>query len=188
MKGRSRKDQSPASLLPKGDAYTIQHNGQAKAPQVSLLIVNYNVRSDLGPLLESIARQETPPAEVILVDNASTDGSLDFVKQYFPWVRTVASDTNLGFAGGNNLAMPIVRGRVTALLNPDTVLRNDALSAMVRFLDARPDAGICGGRLYNGDGSPGVSYGIFPSAGHVLFRVLVPRRFVPKRWRPLSVS
>jgi GT2 family glycosyltransferase len=152
----------------------------------SVLIVNWNSAADTLRCIESVyTMTKTIRFEILVVDNASTERSIESVRGRFPNLRLIQNETNLGFAAGINRALPVLQGRHTVLLNPDTLLRNDALSKTVDFLDAHPDAGICGGRLHNEDDSPGVSYGSFPSIWHVLFRVLAPRWIVPKRWRSL---
>lgn len=136
---------------------------------LGIIIVSWNVRDLLAACLESVVREGEPTAnhrpqtEIIVVDNASMDGSVDMVRDRFPRVKLIASEKNLGFAGGNNLGMKYWRldnpipnthsPRYMLLLNPDTVVHGDALETMVRFMDATPQAGVCGARLIYGDGS-----------------------------------
>jgi len=126
-------------------------------PVLSVLIVNYNGRHLLGPCLEAIARHLTVPHEVVLVDNASTDGSLEFVRARFPAVKRVASSTNRGFTGGNNLAATHARGEFLVLLNSDTVLQSDLAPLVAELAD--PAVGAAGCRLSYGDGRLQPSFG-----------------------------
>ncbi len=93
------------------------------ATLLSVLIVNFNGRRHLGPCLAALAAQTLPRHrfEVVLVDNASADGSAEFVAEHFPSVRLVRLGENRGFAGGNNAGLPFARGRFLVLLNNDTV-------------------------------------------------------------------
>jgi N-acetylglucosaminyl-diphospho-decaprenol L-rhamnosyltransferase len=131
---------------------------------VSILIVSWNSAELIIPCVRSIeAKTRNVRHEIIVVDNGSTDGSAQRIRKTFPEVRLIENPENLGFARAVNLALDTVSGRYTFLLNPDILFRNDAASILSRFLDGRPEAGIAGGRLFNSDGSPGVSFGRFPA-------------------------
>lgn len=104
-------------------------------PEISIIVVTWNGREHLDACLTAVAAQRDVEAETILVDNASTDGTGDFVRARFPWVRVVALDTNRGFAGGNNAGAREARGRVLAFLNNDTMAAPDWLSRLVAALD-----------------------------------------------------
>lgn len=109
---------------------------------LSVVIVNYNTRDDLRACLESL-RAAQPVPEIIVVDNASGDGSADMVRAEFPHVRLLAMARNTWFCGGNNLGIEAARGDYILLLNPDTVVQPGALERMVRFLDSHPEyAGV----------------------------------------------
>jgi GT2 family glycosyltransferase len=108
--------------------------------QVSVVIVNHNGRDDLEELLESLARQTRPADEVILIDNASTDDSVAYVRDQFPWVRVIALNRNVGFAAGNNEGLANACGDYIALLNPDTTVDPRWLGELARVLDA--DEGV----------------------------------------------
>ncbi|HXG35869.1 MAG TPA: glycosyltransferase family 2 protein [Dehalococcoidia bacterium] len=103
--------------------------------KVSLITVNYNGQACLGELFESLARQTQPPDEVIMVDNASTDSSVAYVRKRFPWVNVIVSPTNVGFAEGTNIGAANAQGDYLALLNPDTVVDERWLEELVRALD-----------------------------------------------------
>jgi GT2 family glycosyltransferase len=104
-------------------------------PEVSIVIVTWNGRQYLDACLEAVAAQEEVTTETILVDNASTDGTAEYVRDRFPWVRLVALAQNRGFAGGNNAGVREARGRLVALLNNDTVPDAGWLRALRRGLD-----------------------------------------------------
>lgn len=107
----------------------------SSVPDVSIVIVTWNGRQHLDACLSAVAAQEGVSAETILVDNASSDGTLEHVRSRFPWVRTVALDRNRGFAGGNNAGAREARGRYLAFLNNDTVADSGWLRALLAGLD-----------------------------------------------------
>lgn len=119
---------------------------------VSVIIVNWNARDLLRTCLASL-QQQTALCEIIVLDNASTDNTLGMVRAEFPHVTCIASNKNLGFAAGNNLAAKLARGRYMLLLNPDTVVPPSALDKMVAYADAHPEIGALGPELQNPDGS-----------------------------------
>ncbi|MBN1483088.1 MAG: glycosyltransferase family 2 protein [Chloroflexia bacterium] len=131
---------------------------------LSIVIVNWNGGQVLLDCLESIyARTHSFGLEVIVVDNASSDGSPERAAADYTQVRLLRSEHNLGFAGGNNLGLEAARGRYLLLLNNDTVVLEDALEAMLAEIESRPEVGILGCRLLNPDGSLQRSCGMFPS-------------------------
>jgi len=125
----------------------------APVPRVSIIVISYNTREMTLDCLRSIAAQTTVPHEVILLDNNSPDGSAAAVAAAFPEVRLIASAENHGFAKGNNIAAGYARGDYLLLLNPDTVVLDQAIDRLVAFAERRPEAGIWGGRTVYGDGS-----------------------------------
>jgi GT2 family glycosyltransferase len=104
-------------------------------PTASIVIVSWNGRHYLDNCLKAVAVQEGVDVETILVDNASTDDTLAFVRERFPWVRIVALDQNRGFAGGNNAGVREARGRYIALLNNDTIADPGWLRALLDGID-----------------------------------------------------
>src|SRR5947207_12234201 len=104
-------------------------------PNVSIIIVNYNGRHFLAELFDSLAGQTRPADEVIMVDNASSDGSVDFVRERFAWVKVIAWPTNAGFAEGCNIGVANARGEYIGLLNPDSVADERWLAELVRALE-----------------------------------------------------
>ncbi|MCX8112124.1 MAG: glycosyltransferase family 2 protein [Bacteroidia bacterium] len=120
---------------------------------LSVIIVSYNVKYFLRQCLQSVARAiEGLQAEVWVVDNASIDGSVEMVREEFPWVKLIANTTNLGFAKANNQAIRLARGRHILLLNPDTIVQEDTFCTVVDFLDQHPEAGAVGVKIIDGQG------------------------------------
>lgn len=145
---------------------------------LSVIIVAYNSADLLRATLASVVRHTRNISyELIVVDNASPDRTIAAIKQEFAAVRLVRNPRNLGFAAANNLGMRLSAGRYVVLLNPDTLLRDDALSALVRWLDTHPNVGAVGPQLLRPDGTPQpYSYGDTPTPGYLLRRRL--RRLV----------
>ncbi|NDJ54601.1 MAG: glycosyltransferase family 2 protein [Chloroflexi bacterium] len=131
-------------------------------PELSLVIVSWNVRDLLVDCLASVFRS-TLDLEVIVVDAASSDGSAEMVSEHFPEVRLIEPGYNTGFTKGNNLGIEQASGRLIGLLNPDTDVIDDALAALVAFLEERPEVGIVGPQLLNDDGSVQSSRRRFPT-------------------------
>jgi GT2 family glycosyltransferase len=131
----------------------------------SIIIVNWNVCALLRRCLAGLPEAVGPDirTEVIVVDNASHDGSVAMVRAEFPAVRLLANRENRGFAGGNNQGMAAGRGRTLLLLNPDTEPAPGALAAMLATLDSAPGIGMVGPRLLNPDGSTQPSRRRFPT-------------------------
>ena len=122
---------------------------------LSIIIVSYNVRDLLRACLTSIQTTASRKLrqEIIVVDNASTDGAARMVRQHFPQVRLIANRENRGFAAANNQGIRESRGRYVLLLNPDTQVLDDALARMIEFLEAHPAFGAAGPQLLYPDGS-----------------------------------
>ncbi|NNE35975.1 MAG: glycosyltransferase family 2 protein [Rhodothermales bacterium] len=120
---------------------------------VSILVVSYNTRELTLACLRSVIEETRVPYELIVVDNASSDGSAQAIANEFPQVRLLAERENHGFGKGNNLAAKHARGDYILLLNPDTVVLNSAIDKLVAFARATPDAKIWGGRTLFPDGT-----------------------------------
>jgi GT2 family glycosyltransferase len=116
--------------------------------RASAIVINYNGDRDLVKCLESLQGQGDALAEILVVDNASSDGSLDRARALFPEIRVVMNDINMGFAGAANLGGRLATGGVLLFLNPDVALSVDCLSQLVDTLEACP--GVCGPRLLVG--------------------------------------
>lgn len=122
--------------------------------RLSVVFLSYNTRDLTRQALNSVlAAAEGLEAEIFVVDNASADGSADMVAEEFPQVKLVCNEANVGFSAGNNVALRQVTGEYALLINTDTIVRRDALHAMVEFLDAHPEAGACGCKILDPDGT-----------------------------------
>jgi N-acetylglucosaminyl-diphospho-decaprenol L-rhamnosyltransferase len=148
---------------------------------VSIVIVNWNVRDLLRRCLHSIAQHPVPSTEVIVVDNASTDGSVDMVRAEFPAVHLVVNAGNRGFPAAINQGISLARGRYVLLLNPDTELVGDALGTMVAFADEHLDVGVVGPQLLNPDGSVQPSRRRFPTLATAFFESTWLQPCAPRR-------
>lgn len=137
----------------------------AKEPiDLSTIIVNRNTHDLLAQCLQSVYDTTSNlDFEVIVVDNASTDGSQAMIRQRFPQVCLIENDQNAGFARANNQALTVSQGRYSLLLNSDTIVLPQALEKMIHFADAHAEAGIIGCKLLNSDGSLQESWASFPT-------------------------
>ncbi len=142
----------------------------------SVIIVSWNVRELLRRCLASVNSQQYSReafsiqsadsplnTEIIVVDNASRDGTVEMLRAEFPDVRVIANAENAGFTRGNNQALAVAQGRYLFLLNPDTELRPGALQTLIDYMNAYPRVGIVGPRLFYGDGMPQSSRRRFPT-------------------------
>ncbi|MBL8048318.1 MAG: glycosyltransferase family 2 protein [Chthonomonas sp.] len=144
---------------------------------ISILIVNWNTCDLLRACLAS-CREHAPDAEVILVDNASTDGSAGMVQAEFPEVRLLAETTNHGYAKGNNLAIAVASGDTLLTLNPDTELQPDTLDVTLRALHEQPKVGVVSCRFIGPDGETQRSVRGFPTLGGIALDLLrLPNRY-----------
>jgi N-acetylglucosaminyl-diphospho-decaprenol L-rhamnosyltransferase len=166
---------------------------------LSVIVVSWNVRDLLRRCLQSVldsGRQgeETAPAvgsagpqatawpsglEILVVDNASADGSAAMVRAEFPMVRLIANNENRGFTAANNQGLAVSRGRYLLLLNPDAELVGNALAEMVGCLEARPAAGVVGPQLLDPDGSTQSSRRRFPTLATALVESTVVQEWWP---------
>lgn len=122
--------------------------------KLSVIIVNYNVKFFVEQCLLSVERALCGVnAEVFLVDNNSTDGSVAYLQGKFPWIRLIENHENVGFARANNQAIRESRGEYVLLLNPDTFVGESVLRECIDFMDNTPKAGICGVGMLKVDGS-----------------------------------
>lgn len=125
-----------------------------KEPEVSVIIVSYNTRDLLRACIESLLCTEGNPEalEIIVVDNASSDGSAALVAEQFPQVRLIVNPDNRGFGAACNQGLEIARGRYALILNADIRVQQGALGRLVAFMGTHPDAAVCGGQLRYPDG------------------------------------
>ena len=150
--------------------------------RLSVCIVNWNTRDYLRECLTSL--YEFPPQgadlEVLVVDNASRDGSVAMVTEEFPQALLVANADNKGYAEGNNQALEQATGDLLLLLNPDVVVYDGSLTRAVEFMAAHPDAGAMGCRLIGGDGETQRSVRGFPDPSPVLWESAGLSRLFPR--------
>lgn len=113
-----------------------------KHPLVSIILVNWNGKAYIGECLRTLGNITYRPYEVIVVDNASIDGSVSYIKQSFPKVRVIENKKNIGFAQGNNTALPITRGKFVLLLNTDTTVDPRFLTQLVESIQRDESIGV----------------------------------------------
>jgi GT2 family glycosyltransferase len=127
---------------------------------LSIVIVSYNTRRVLENCLESLDTGSLAiPHDITVVDNASTDDSAAAVRARWPYVRVIQQPTNVGFAAANNAGIRATRGDLVLLLNSDTVVPTGAIDALVRRLQAHPEAAVAGPRLIDAGGRTEISFG-----------------------------
>jgi len=121
-------------------------------PTISVVIVSWNGERFLEPCLSAVLAQTLEDYEIIVVDNGSTDGSVELVRSRFPGVRLIENKRNLGYAGGANVGFQSATGEVLALLNQDTVPHPDWLAELLAVLDGDKEIGIVGSKILSTDG------------------------------------
>jgi len=161
-------------------------------PRLSICVLNWNTRELLRECLRAIC--EDPEAgqwEVLVVDNASTDGSPQMVERCFPQVHLLVNRENLGFSRGNNLALERARGGYLLLLNSDTRVEPGALGRLVEFMEERQEAGAVGPMLLNADSSVQLSCGTAPGLWAEFLHKLLLHKLFPffklGRWNHGSI-
>jgi GT2 family glycosyltransferase len=160
---------------------TSSQSSSRTAPDISILIVSWNVRDLLLGCLAALpgAVGEAYSYEVIVVDNASRDGTVAAVREQFPAVQMIANQDNRGFTGGNNQALAAARGRFFFLLNPDTKPLPGSIAELARYLETHPDVGMVGPRLWYGDGSSQSSRRRFPTLPTLFTESTVVQQYLP---------
>ena len=149
---------------------------------LSVVIVTYNVRELLEQALRAVQRASSGlEVEVFVVDNDSADGTARMVRSRFPDVHLIANEQNTGFAVANNQAIRLAAGRHVLVLNPDTVVQEDTLRTLVRFMDDHPEAGAAGCRILNPDGTfAPESRRAFPTPSVAFYRMTGLGRLFPR--------
>lgn len=159
----------------------IQEESDQNHPDVGIVIVNWNVRELLEANLRSLEASIGPgTGRVIVVDNASMDGSVDYLTPLFPWVTFVANKENLGFAKACNQGMVLTRARHILLLNPDMRVEPETISSALAYAEAHPEVGIFSARLLHEDGTEIRSVRRFPTFLSQLLIVLKLEKLFPK--------
>ena len=148
---------------------------------LSIIIVNYNVRDLLVDAIESVrAASAGLSTEIIVVDNASTDGAVELLGRDFPDVTVIPLERNIGFGRANNIGIGIASGEYILLLNPDTVVEEDTLRSMIRFMDDHPAAGVASSRILKPDGRlEAAAIRGFPSPWSAFTRIVGLSRLFP---------
>ena len=144
--------------------------------EVTAIVVTYNAAPWIERSLESLRGAE---AELIVVDNGSTDGTVELVRERFPEARLVEHE-NRGFGAGNNAGMRLGSGGYFLLLNPDAWLTGDALEQLVAFADAHPEAGVVGPKLLNPDGTLQRSVRGYPTPWRIATEYFFLRKLAPR--------
>ena len=122
--------------------------------KLSVVIVNYNVKHFLEQCLNSLEQAAAGiDYEIIVVDNASTDGSTEYITARFPKVKWMACRENNGFSKGNNIAIAQSKGEYILMLNPDTIVTKEAIEGCIEFMDKNADAGACGAYMLRTNGT-----------------------------------
>lgn len=122
--------------------------------QLSIIIVSYNVKHFLTQCLQSVlAATKEIESEIFVVDNVSTDGTVDEIRQHFPKLNLIANQENVGFSKANNQAIQMAKGRFVLILNPDTVVAEDTFVKCIAFMLSNPNAGALGVKMIDGTGA-----------------------------------
>lgn len=157
---------------------------QDPRPDVSIVFTHWNVRDMLRDCLRSVKEKTLGLCyEIIIVDDGSTDGSVEMIRSEFPDVVLIANETNIGVAKSYNKGVARARGRYVQMLNTDMVLVNNAIKILLDFLTAHPEAGACAGKLRNTDMTPQLSFGYFPGVLQAFSEAFALRHILPFiRW------
>lgn len=136
----------------------------SRIPLVTFVTVNYKTPHHIRQLLKGVEEARFQfPFEYLLVDNASGDGTVEMVRERFPWVRVIESPDNVGFGAGNNLALAEARGMYVMLFNPDLTVFPREVESWIEWMHVRPEIGISGPRILNPDGTDQESCYRFPN-------------------------
>ena len=148
--------------------------------KLSIIVVNYNNEDVLLPLLGSIYQNTKLKAlEIIVVDNASKDNSVDMIKLNFQEIKIIANPHNLGFSSAVNQGIRSSSGEFVLILNPDVIVKQNAIDTMLRFIESHQKAGAVGCKILNPDGSIQTSGKSFPDPMVMLFVTLNLHRIFP---------
>ena len=154
---------------------------------LAIVIVSHNTRRDLENCLQSL--HDRPPQvthEIVVVDNASRDGSVDAVRSRWPRVRVIALSSNVGFAAANNQGIRATNSELILLLNSDTIVPDGSLDHLIAALQKLPGASIVGPKIVDGEGRPELSYGRMMTPLSELRQKLLLRHASPARLSALT--
>ena len=121
---------------------------------LSIIIVNYNVKEFLQNLLHSVEKASSKLSkEIIVIDNASDDGSIEIIRDKFPSVTLIENKNNIGFGRANNQGLALAKGEYILFINPDCIVSEDTFDKMIYFFKEHQDCGLAGCKILNSDGS-----------------------------------
>jgi hypothetical protein len=147
----------------------------------SIIIVNWNVKELLRECLNSIFSHLTKPSyEVIVIDNASEDDSVEMIRTQFQQVKIIVNHVNYGFAKACNQGIKIAQGEYFFILNPDTIITSNTLKSIIDFMDFNSTVGVGGCYIYYPNGKPQPSFYKFPSLANSFGRMFSLFRFLPR--------
>jgi len=163
--------------------------------RLTIIIVSYNSLNYLDDCLKSILKYYAPASdktEVIVVDNASTDGSAELVKNNYHGVRLIVNSDNVGFSAANNIAVKESDSEYILLLNSDCEIFENAIESLISFMDSNDNAGVAGPKIINSDGSVQLSCRRFPSffdAGmHSILEHIIPGNRFSRRYKLADIN
>ncbi len=146
----------------------------------TIIIVTFNSRAIVKDCLDSIARNSREKLyKTIVVDNCSNDGSQEFIKEHYPWVKLIASKKNRGFGAGNNLGVKQAEGDWVFILNPDTVVIDSAIEILSQFLKSNPNVGCVGPGILNQKYEQTVSYYAFNKLFMSMYHAVGLSKIIP---------
>jgi GT2 family glycosyltransferase len=147
---------------------------------VSIIIANWNGENILQDCINSIyGKALAIKYEIIVVDDCSSDQSIELINKLYPEVILIVNENNLGFAKTNNVGVKYAQGKYIFLLNNDTILRNNVLKIFFDFMESNPTVAVCGGTLLNTYGTRQISYGNFPSMTEAIHGTLMLYKLFP---------
>ena len=150
-------------------------------PALSIVIVSWNAKQYLLNCLRSLAEaRDEQDIEILVIDNASTDGSCEAVDEHYPEVILIRNETNLGFAKANNIGLRKSRGRYVCLINSDVVVFPGCLHTLSTYMEEHPGVGMIGPRILNPDGTLQTSIGLLPSLGRLMGLSIGLNRLFPR--------
>jgi GT2 family glycosyltransferase len=151
-----------------------------ECPDLTVIVINYNTAHLLDRMFAALeAGRGALRLQVIVVDNASRDTSVEILRKRCPGVELIANPTNVGFARANNQVLQRIRGRYLLLLNTDAFVSSDTIPKTVSFMDAHPLCGVLGTKLVGSDGSLQPSCRYFPTPWNVFLATTGLQRFFP---------
>jgi N-acetylglucosaminyl-diphospho-decaprenol L-rhamnosyltransferase len=153
----------------------------ADRDSLAIVIVTYNSVQEIDACLESLVGHTSPfPTTITVVDNASPDGTAEYVRKRWPGVQVIDAGGNLGFAKANNIGIRATTSDYVLLINPDTVSPPGAIQTLIRGLASHPEAAIAGARLLSGTGFPELSWGVAITPWNELKRMIFSRLYLRK--------